>query len=122
MAPGVHPTPCVEVDGLEAVKARVDGAGSGAKTVFPVPVELVEVERRVFELKDRLAWLAYRSRDPEVVRAASDLLVRLTELLEELDESGGDPAGVLPLLGRLAVLEAEAEALLSRPELARDRL
>ncbi len=94
---------------------RVGGVGSGAKSVFVVPVELVE--RRVFELKRRLALLAYRSRDPRVVDVAARLLVSLTELLEGLDE-GADPTGVL---GLLSVLEAQAVSLLSRPDVvARD--
>ncbi len=93
---------------------RGGGSGSWVKSVFPVPVELVE--RRILGLKRRLAGLAARSRDPEVVEAVSGLLVSLTELLEGLGE-GGDPVLVL---GLLRVLEEEAEALLRRPELAHE--
>jgi hypothetical protein len=101
---------------LESARVRVGGSmGFQAKSVFPV---LGEIEGRVFELKDRLAWLAYRSRDVRVVRAASRLLIRLTELLEDLEEYAGDPSELALLLGRLSVLEAEAEGLLRRPELA----
>ena len=77
--------------------------------VFP-PVEAVEA--RIRFLKRRLALLAYRSRDSRVVGAAARLMVALTELLEDLEE-GASPLEVLP---RLHVLEAEVEALLSRPE------
>jgi len=93
---------------LESVKVRVGGAGSWAKSVFPAEF----VERRVFELKGRLAWLVARCRDSRVVEAASELLVHLTELLEDLEE-GVEP---LVVLGRLSVLEAEVLGLLARPE------
>ena len=103
---------------MEAVEVRVDGVGSRAKSVFLVRVEPVEIEKRVLRLKNRLAWLAYRSRDPRVVEAASRLLVRLTEFLEELGELGVDnaPSVFVPLLSRLRVLESEAESLLRVPE------
>ena len=72
------------------------------------------MEGRVRRLKWRLALLAFRTRDPRVARAASRLLVSLTELMEDLEESV-DPVLVLR---RLHALEAEAESLLARPELA----
>ncbi len=113
----------VGVGDVEAVEVRVDGVGSRAKSVFPVRVEPVEIEKQVFKLKNQLAWLAYRSRDVKVVKAASRLLVSLTELLEDLGELGfvdGDPSVLVPLLSRLAVLESEAESLLRVPENARE--
>ena len=94
----------------------------GKEPVLPDIVFPVQLERRVFGLKNRLAWLAYKSRDPEVVRAASDLLVRLTELLEDLEDSGDDGVVLGVLASRLLVLEVEARSLLRRPELAHDYL
>ena len=98
----------------ETVSLRVSRGGGSHHIVFPVSAEALE--RRVLYLKNRLAWIAYRSRDVEVVRAASGLLVALTELLGDVGECGGDPVSVLRVLGRLRVLESEAESLLRVPE------
>ncbi|OWJ55612.1 hypothetical protein Pdsh_02155 [Pyrodictium delaneyi] len=71
-----------------------------------------QLEARIRFLKNRVAWLAYRSRDSRVVRAASDLLVRLTDLLEDLEE--GVPAS--ELLHSLRLLEEDVRSLLRSPE------
>ncbi len=92
----------------EGLRVRVGGDAVSLDIVFPVEA----VEARILSLKRRVAGLAYRSRDSRVVRAASRLLVSLTELLEDLEE-GED---TLLVLSRLRVLEAEVDSMLRSPE------
>ncbi|BES82594.1 hypothetical protein PABY_21610 [Pyrodictium abyssi] len=86
----------------------VVGKRASHHIVFPVEA----LEARIRLLKNRVADLAYRSRCSRVVAAACRLLVRLTELQEEL----GEGVPVSELLPRLRLLESDVESLLRSPE------
>jgi len=90
------------------VALRVGREPVSPDIVFPVE----QLEARIRFLKNRVAWLAYRSSDSRVVAAAGRLLVSLTELLEDL----GEGVPVSELLPRLRVLEEDVRSFLRSPE------